>query len=338
VSIASEDAVVAPDGKILVATTSCPRCGVGKKSEARVTRLLANGKRDPSFGVAGSVDVPFGRRYSYGQAVALAANGDILLGGIRVNYGVDRGESSFTLAVARLRGDGSLDRSFGRAGVSILRGSGEIGVLDIAPTPSGGAVVEGGNEIETFLWKLRRDGATDRGFGGSGLVEPRAGRKVNGVLEELSYVPGIVVLPSGRLLLAATGFLYKGRGGRFRVVATRLRRDGRPDDSYGDGGLAAVAKGPRWTSANGLTLLPGGVLAIAATFQSVKERSDFGVIAFGANGRPERRFGADGRCRAGLGEGRYEALAVANVGGSAAVIGNGAAESLLLSCRGSRRS
>ncbi len=337
-SIASEDAVVAPDGKILVATTSCPRCGVGKKSEARVTRLLANGKRDPSFGVAGSVDVPFGRRYDYGQAVALAANGDILLGGIRVNYEVDRGESSFTLAVARLRPDGSLDRSFGRGGVSILQGGAEIGVLDIAPTPSGGVVIEGGNEIETFLWKLRRDGLTDRSFGKSGVVDPRAGRKVNGVLEELSYVPGIVVLPSGRLLLGATGFLYKGRGGRFRVAATRLRRDGRPDSSYGDHGLAVVTKGPRWTTANGLTLLPGGVLAVAATFQSVKEWSDFGVIAFGPDGHPERRFGAGGRCRAGLGKGRYEALAVTDIGGRAAVIGDGGAESRLLSCWRRRRS
>jgi hypothetical protein len=94
--IASEDAVVAPDGKILIATTSCPRCRAGPKSEARVTRLLPNGESDPSFGDGGSVDVPFGRRYNYAQAVALAANGDILLGGIRVNYSVDRGESSFS--------------------------------------------------------------------------------------------------------------------------------------------------------------------------------------------------------------------------------------------------
>lgn len=223
--------MVAPDGKILVATTSCPRCEVGPKSEARVTRLLPSGRPDRSFGGDGSVDVPFGRRYNYAQAVALAANGDILLGGIRVNYQVGRGESSFTLAVARLRANGSLDRSFGGDGVSVLPGGAEIGVFDIAPTPSGGVVVETGDTIETFLWELRHDGSTDRSFGGSGIVEAPSERDVDRVLdEELFYVPKIAVLLSGRLLLAGTSFGFRGN----RVSAIRLLPDGRPDRSYGN--------------------------------------------------------------------------------------------------------
>ncbi len=334
--IASEDAVVAPDGKILVATTSCPRCGVGPKSEARVTRLLPNGKSDPSFGDGGSVDVPFGRRYNYAEAVALAANGDILLGGIRVNYSVDRGESSFSLAVARLRADGSLDRSFGGDGVSVLPGGAEVGVLDIAPTPSGGVVIDAGNDIETFLWKLRPDGSADRGFGRAGIVEPRSARKVNGVLEEQSYVPGVAVLPSGRLLLAATGALHRAHEGRQdRVVAIRLLPDGRPDRSYGDDGWAAVTTGE--TPANGLTPLGGGALAVATSFAGAKKRSDFGLIAFGPDGRLEHRFGKGGRCRAGLSSGSYDAVAVAVVGRRAVVVGDSGADSRLLICPALRR-
>jgi len=327
--IASEDAAVAPGGKILVATTSCPRCGVGPKSEARVTRLLPNGEPDPSFGDGGSVDVPFGRRYNYAEAVALAENGDILLGGIRVNYSAGRGESSFTLAVARLRPDGSLDRSFGGDGVSVLSGGAEIGVLDIAQTPSGGVVVHGGNETGTFLWKLRRDGSTDRSFGRFGIVEPRSARKVDGVLEEQFYVPGVAVLPSGRLLLAATGFLNRGHGGRDRVVAIRLLPDGRPDRSYGDDGWAVVVSR---TQARGLTLLGGGALAIATTFEGARGWSDFGVIAFGPSGHLEHRFGKGGHCRAGLVNGSYDAVDVAVVGGRAVVVGDGGADSMLLSC------
>jgi uncharacterized delta-60 repeat protein len=333
--IASEDAVVAPDGKILVATTSCPRCGVGPKSEARVTRLLPNGKPDPSFGDGGSVDVPFGRRYNYAEAVALAANGDILLGGIRVNYSVDRGESSFSLAVARLRADGSLDRSFGGDGVSVLPGGAEVGVLDIAPTPSGGVVVDGGNDIETFLWKLRRDGSTDRSFGRSGIVELRSARRVNGVLEEQSYVPGFAVLPSGRLQLVATGAMHRGDGGQDRVVAIRLLPDGRPDRSYGADGWAKVTAGG--TQANGLALLGGGALAVATSFAGAKERSDFGLIALGPNGHLEHRFAKGGRCRAGLGGGSYDAVAVAVAGRRVVVVGDDGADSRLLSCPALRR-
>ncbi|HYJ21490.1 MAG TPA: delta-60 repeat domain-containing protein [Solirubrobacterales bacterium] len=325
--IASEDAVVAPDGKVLVATTSCPRCGRGPKSEARITRLLPNGKRDPSFGHGGSVDVPFGRRYNYAQAVALAADGDILLGGIRVNYQVNRGESSFTLAVARLRADGSLDRSFGGDGVSVLPGGAEIGVFDIAPTPSGGVVVDAGDTIGTFLWKLRRDGSTDRSFGRAGIVEAPGARDVDRVLdEEQFYVPGIAVLPSGRLLLAATGFGFRGN----RVGAIRLLADGRPDRSYGNDGWTVLAAGR--TQANGLALLGGGALAVATSFEGPKERSSFGLIAFGPRGHPDRRYGEGGRCRAGLDSGSYGAVDVAVVGGRPVVVGHGDADSRLLSC------
>jgi uncharacterized delta-60 repeat protein len=325
--IASEDAVVAPDGKILVATTSCPRCGRGPKSEARITRLLPNGKRDPSFGHGGNIDVPFGRRYNYGQAVALAANGDILLGGIRVNYQVNRGESSFTLAVARLRANGSLDRSFGGDGVSLLPGGAEIGVFDIAPTPSGGVVVDAGDTIGTFLWKLRRDGSTDGSFGRSGIAEAPGARDVDRVLdEEQFYVPQIAVLPSGRLLLAATGFGFRGN----RVGAIRLLPDGRPDRSYGNDGWTVLAAGR--IQANGLALLGDGALAVATSFEGAKERRDFGLIAFGPDGHPDRRYGDGGRCRAGLSSGSNGAVDVAVVGGRPVVVGSGDADSWLLGC------
>jgi uncharacterized delta-60 repeat protein len=324
-SIASEDAVVTADGKILVATTSCPRCGVGPKSEARITRLLPSGRPDLSFGGDGNVDIPFGRRYNYGEAVALAANGDILLGGCRVNS-FGQGLSSVSLVVARLRANGSLDRSFGGDGVSVLPGSGEIGVSDIAPTPSGGVVVDGGDTIETFLWKLRRDGSTDRGFGRSGIAEPRISPQVGGVLEDPFYAPEIAVLPGGKLLLAATGFRYRGD----RVVAIRLLPDGRPDRSYGEGGWAVVTTGR--IQAKGLTLLSGGALAVATSFAGAKERRDFGLIAFGPKGHLERRFGKNGRCRAGLGGGSYGAVDVAVVGGRAVVVGHSNADSRLLSC------
>jgi uncharacterized delta-60 repeat protein len=327
VRIASEDAVVAPDGKILVATTSCPRCGRGPKSEARVTRLLPNGRRDPSFGHRGSVDVPFGRRYNYGEAVALAANGDILLAGIRVNYQVDRGESSFVLAVARLRPNGSLDRSFGRDGVSVLPGGAEIEVFDIAPTPSGGVIVDAGSTIETFLWKLRRDGSTDRSFGGSGIVAAPNERDVDRVIdEEQFYLPGIAVLPNGKMLLTTTGFGFKGN----RVSAIRLLANGRTDRSYGNDGWTVLA-GARTESA-GLALLGGGALAVATSFEGAKERSDFGLIAFGPDGHPDRRYGENGRCRAGLRGGTYSAMDVAVVGGRPVVVSEGGADPRLLSC------
>jgi len=337
VAMRAEGVTVADDGKLLVSTTSNPSESATKTS-ARVMRLLPNGHPDRSFGVGGHADIDFGKRYDYAETAELAANGDILVGGIRVNSSVNRGESDYSLAVARLKPDGSLDRSFGRDGVRILPGGGEVAVRDIALTPSGAIIVEGGNEIETFLWKLNRDGSIDRHFGRDGFLVPRDHRRVSGILEELTYAPGIAVLPSGKLLLAADGFLYQGKGGRNRVVAVRLRPDGRQDRSYGKHGWATAGSGIDWTLAHGLTLLSHGVLAVAASFEdeSADEHREFGVIAFSPDGRLEDRFGRHGRCRARL-PGRHEAVAITEIDARPVVVGDGYLGTYLLNCSPLRR-
>jgi uncharacterized delta-60 repeat protein len=322
-----EDAVVAPDGKILVSTSSDPG-ETAESSDARITRLLPDGHLDRSFGVDGHADIHFGTHYDYAETAALAANGDILVGGL--------GDSS--LAVGRLKPDGSLDRAFGENGVTVLPLGGEVEVRDIAPTRSGGIVVQGGNEIETFLWKLNRDGSIDRHFGKNGSLEVRERRKVGGRLEELFYAPGIAVLPSGKLLLAASGSLYRGKVERSRVVAIRLHPDGRQDRSYGDKGWAIAGSGIRWALAEGLALLPGGVLAVATSFEDKyeSEERDFGLIAFRPGGNLDHRFGERGSCRAGL-SGRHEAVGIADIQGRAAVVGEGFPGPWLLDCLPLRR-
>lgn len=327
--IASEDAVVTPNGKILVATTSCPQCGVGPKSEARVTRLLPDGEPDPSFGVGGSVDVPFGRRYDYGEAVALAANGDILLSGIRVNDPSSL-EGDFSLAVARLGPNGSLDRSFGKKGVRIVpETEGEIYAVAIAPTPSGAIVLEGSDGLEDFFCKLAEDGSFDRRFGRAGFLELQ--RQHRGY-SRLSFAPNFAVLPSGKLMVAATQLPGHDPRRPRRAVAIRLWPGGRIDYSYGNRGLA-VATTPAGTIAKGLTLLPSGVLVVSTTFVSggLGEDRDFGAIAFSPDGHIEPTVGQLGRCRARL-PGEQEALDVAAVGKRVVVVGRGGAGLKLLSC------
>lgn len=149
------------------------------------------------------------------------ANGKILLAGYRQTFAVTRGESDLSPAVARLRRDGSLDHSFGRKGVRVLASGGEIEVLDIAPTPDGGVVVEIGNEIEAAFWKLTRGGSVDTDFGKRGWLKVRGKREKPGYHEELFMAPQLAVLPSGKLLLVATGFPNRGPNRRFRVVAVR---------------------------------------------------------------------------------------------------------------------
>jgi uncharacterized delta-60 repeat protein len=326
VQIAAADAAVTGDGKILVATTSKPSESA-TRTEARVTRLLPDGKTDPSFGVNGHADVHFGPRWDYAEALATTPDGDILLAGIMVEYASNYGDEA-RLAVARLKPNGSLDRSFGKNGVKRLRSWGEIVAFDVAPTPSGGILVEGGNDVETFFWKLKRDGSIDRRFGRAGYREIRGGPKRRGHHEELSLVPGIAVLPGGKLLLVATGFSPGGPGGEYRTVAVRLQPDGRVDRSYGRGGWALAGS----STPAGSMPLPGGDLAVAASFEGKGAKGhSFGAVVFGSDGQIDKRYGQGGRCRARLG-GRHGAAGIAVIGGRVIVGGEGTPGPWLLNC------
>jgi uncharacterized delta-60 repeat protein len=170
VQIGSRGVTVTGDGKILVAGAGPSLTDPGD-SDATVTRLLPNGKPDPSFGVGGTATVDFGGRYDGGQATAVAPNGEIILGGYRQTLAGSRGGSDATPAVARLNADGTLRRSFGDEGVRILAGGEEGGVFDVAAGPGGGTVVMGEAPLGTAIWELTADGSIDPGFGRRGRVE-----------------------------------------------------------------------------------------------------------------------------------------------------------------------
>jgi uncharacterized delta-60 repeat protein len=293
VHMSAADVVVDPQGRILIANSG----GVesGKRRDARVTRLLPDGKRDRSFGVGGNADVHFGRRDDAAQSVAVAPDGDILLAGTQLVHGSRYGDEVI-LTVARLKPDGELDRSFGRHGIAKLPSGGEVEVFNVAPTPSGGVVVDGGAQGEAAIWKLSRNGSLDRGFGRRGIREMPFGHRVRGGVEEVLYAAGVVVAANGKLLLAASGSIFHGGE---KVVAVRLRPDGRLDRTYGSSGWATAARVPGRMEAEGLTLLPDGSLAIGTTFgRDGTGHTAFGVVAFDSGGVLDRGFASRGVCRA----------------------------------------
>jgi uncharacterized delta-60 repeat protein len=291
VDIAFAGVTVAPEGKFLVAGCEHPP-GEPGNSDGKITRLLPNGKPDPSFGTGGSVLVDFGGRYDCAESTAVAADGDILVGGNRTNFS-DRG-SDATPAFARLLPDGDLDRSFGDHGVRIVRNLNESGVYDIAATPDGG-VLGIGEDIGARLWKLTASGSLDPSFGHGGTMEvPGYGKqRVGGGHSEAEMLSEFVVLPSGKILLAGTDSLY-------RAVALRLLPDGRRDRGFGKNGWA-VGKRSGSTFVGGMTVLPNGDLVLATSAQYHHDkRSDIGAFAFRRNGKPDPRFGHRGQIRVNL--------------------------------------
>lgn len=273
---------VLPNGKLLLADEGAPP-GEPSNSDAEVTRLLPNGRPDPSFGDGGTVFIDFGGGYDAANCVAAAANGDVLVGG-EMTTAVGRGGGNGVPAFARLHPDGSLNRSFGENGVRLIENVYETGIFAVAATPDGGVVGATGGE-EFFaeeLWKLTAGGSIDRSFGKRG--------RVNLFGDKATLLLPIEVLPSGRILLAGSGPI----GGPEPAAATRLLPNGRTDHSFGDDGWAKAKIGG---FVDAWTMLPGGDILIAISQEFGKKRSTVGAIAFTSSGQLDRRFGHGGRLR-----------------------------------------
>ena len=134
-------------------------------------------------------------------------------------------------------------------------------------------------------------GALDRRFGKKGMVtiEGRGRREKYGWEEEFELVDRVGVRPDGRILLAGTGSTY-GERTRYRLVALRLRRDGRLDRTYGRRGYA-IAQFADWTFIESVSFLPGGgLVAVGAAQTPNHKRSDVGVIALNGDGRLDRQL------------------------------------------------
>jgi uncharacterized delta-60 repeat protein len=284
------DVIVDPQGRLLLAGSAASPGHPGDE-DAQVTRLLPDGRPDRSFGDEGVAYVDMGGRYDGAAALTLDRRRRIVVGGSKQTLPESRGLSNASPALARLFHDGRVDRSFGNRGVVLPPSYGESGVLSLGVDGSGGIVAEGEAYLGTAVWRLKASGALDRRFGKKGMVtiEGRGRREKYGREEEFELVDRVGVRPDGRILLAGT------TSTPYRLVALRLRKDGRLDRSYGRHGYA-TAQFAGWTFIDSVSFLSsGGLVAVGAAQAPNHKRSDVGLIALDGDGRLNRRLIAQGK-------------------------------------------
>jgi uncharacterized delta-60 repeat protein len=203
------------DGKILVAVALS---GVG------LTRLLPDGRPDPSFGKGGFV--PGVRRTCTGACerdrAALQPDGAILV--------------AQQATLMRRLADGRLDAGFG-AGGRVRLESGQVSGLAVAPDGSIVVAIALDNTGRAALARYLPDGTRDGrfGVGGRRLIGARAPVQV-------------AVQPDGRILVTGHD-----------VALSRYLADGSPDDSFGTHGVVAVDG----LSGEALALQPDGKIVVA---------------------------------------------------------------------------
>jgi uncharacterized delta-60 repeat protein len=228
---------ILPGGDIaLPGTTTTPYGDLG------VARLREDGSPDD----IAYEPVPSAEGAGRALAAARATDGKLLVAGSL--YRAAAPGSAIT-GVARYGADGKLDRTFGTQGLATLPSVAEP--HGIVPLADGGIVLAGASldgEQSTLVARLDASGKPDAGFGGTGIVDvgfPGA-----------DLPAGISVLPDGRVLVGAK------LGTDLAFGAARLEADGRPDERYGDDGIAVIPVGERALS-TAAAAAPGGAFVLA---------------------------------------------------------------------------
>ena len=159
----ANDVAIDGSGRIVMAGVRLRGGDAQDSATVCVIRLLGDGRPDPAFSGDGVAIVDHGYGNDSAEAVVLRGGKVIVAGDGRRASGGSR------FGLARLRGDGRLDRSFGRRGHRLISfGARRLaGAYALAPAPrgrfavAGGAVIEG-RRPQMALALISRGGAVAR--------------------------------------------------------------------------------------------------------------------------------------------------------------------------------
>ncbi|MFD9410945.1 calcium-binding protein [Streptomyces sp. NPDC059989] len=293
----SQDMVLQPDGKIITVGSLTPAEGGENGSDFSLLRYNPNGSADATFGEGGAVTTDFSSGDG-GHAVALQADGKILVGGISI---VEEGGVSWgQFTVLRYTAGGQLDPTFGTGGrVSPDFGRGSsAGALRVLG--DGRILAAGGAQGAFALVRLTPEGILDDTFGeGDGRVTTElAGGGAS--------VEDLALQPDGRIVAVGRAG-YTSPNYSTNTALARYTADGSPDTTFDNDGNATVDWGSAADAANGVVLQPDDKLVVSGYGSE-----GFTTARFNTNGTPDTTFGGDGRVgtpfEAGLGAAHDVAL------------------------------
>lgn len=206
------------DGKIVAAGAAV---GPSVTYEIAVARYETDGTLDTTFSDDGMLTTPIAGGGDEANAVALLPSGRIVVAGT---------DSRRRFALVRYLADGTLDPTFGNNGIvrtNVTRGDDILYDLVIQPDRKYVVVGSVGPKAPRFaLARYRRNGRLDGTFGDQGIIVSK---------HTWSVARATVLQPNDRILAAG----YDSSGIRLE----RYRPSGRPDLSFGSGGVVNHVEG-----------------------------------------------------------------------------------------------
>lgn len=267
---------IQPDGKILLGGGSTD----GVSLACSLTRLLADGSPDPTFGENGTQVLDLGSGDDEILALGLTPDGHILAAGYTDNT------SNRDFALLRLTSTGSLDTNFGDQGKVITSvGNSDDEISALVAVEDGGILVAGSasgtNGRVMVLARYLENGQLDSGFADQGLSLIGIGKDV--------LAQGMVLNADGDIIVSGS---YTD-GESIAVVLAGFDSDGQLDQSFGEYGVATTAYTGAISEGYGLFQAQDGSLFVAGSVGAEGERAA-ALYHFSAQGIADTSFGESG--------------------------------------------
>src|SRR5215208_2458694 len=264
------------------------------------TSIPTDGDLDPTFGTGGVVMTDFNTSTDLANAVALQADGKLVVVGTTYT---DNDFSDEDFAIARYNTDGSHDASFGNNGRVTTDFPGLAAVISaVVVQPDGKIVVAGGAyPLFTFAgdFKVARynpDGSLDTSFGAGGIVTtifPGDG----------SFAFALALQSDGKIIAAGTDFVDFNPGDMSDTdfALARYNQDGSLDTTFGNGGTVTTDFLGHEDDVFSVLIQTDGKIVAVGSANSPVDYYNFAVAGYLPNGALDTAFGTGGKMRTDFG-------------------------------------
>jgi len=267
------------DGKILAAGWT----NVSGTQDFALARYNTNGTLDSTFGGgSGKVTTDFASRTDSASAVAMQADGKIVVAGLAFFS-----SSDMSFALARYNSDGSLDTTFDVDGkVTTDFAPGSEGAEAVAIQADGKIVVAGsasfsGGVSDFALARYNSDGSLDTAFDSDGKV-------VTDFSSGDDDARAATIQSEGKIVAAGTTRLSFTGVPQFALA--RYEPNGSLDPTFdGDGRVETAVTSH--SEANAVAMQRDGKI-VAAGFAWISETKDFALARYNPDGSVDAAFGA----------------------------------------------
>lgn len=300
----ANDAALQRDGKIVAVGATCDDLNPATCDRTlggfALARYTTNGSLDPTFGTGGKVVTKFACPYYVAQAVAIQADGKIVVAGSAPGCGND-------WVLARYGLNGNLDSTFGTGGkvVTYFNHVGPSGGLTDVAIQADGKIVTVGHTfrrecaavstpvagltcIDFAVARHNANGMLDLTFGPGGTVTTDFGSA--GVLTTPSvydWATAVVVQTDRKIVVAGTSAV----GSKYSFTLVRYLEHGVLDPGFGNGGKVNT----EFTSSAGATDLAVQTDGkIVATGWTGGATGDFALARYLPSGALDPAFGIGG--------------------------------------------